>query len=169
MTRHTEISLNILPAVLGFFMIFSVMKLEKYIFPIVSDFQYTRLYRNIFTVEVEGNYNLLRLCEFVGGNFYLIGLDGQRFNLKERKIKDNSSTFVPPHRKDAGSWEVEYPLEGKYSTVEFNGVYKCHPFWVTEVNLVQTTAPATIADENGKFAESVTDIDLLSFSRRIPL
>jgi hypothetical protein len=81
MPRHLQISLKIMPWVLGMFLIFSIMQVEKRFFPIAQNFQYTKLQRNVIRIEAEGYYTPIRDCEFVGGKYTAIDREGQKINL----------------------------------------------------------------------------------------
>ena len=161
MSNHVQFSLRILPVVLGIFMIFSIMKLEKIFFPIVQNFQYTKLYRTVTRIEAEGHYILNRDCELVGGDYFAINSNGKRIELSERRVKIFTQKYLPDGTTDFGEWEISYSPEANHRQIEFTGYYKCHPFWLNEVRLYGFIAPKPIIDKDGEFHDDEINKNLL--------
>lgn len=161
MSNHLKFSLKIFPIVFGCFMVFVAMKTEKLFFPIATDFHFTKLNRTAFKFESEGYYTLNRKCEFIGGSFIAFDKNGNKTELDEQQVRAKTTKYIPAGTEDIGEWIVDYKPEFNFQHIEFNGYYKCHPFWINEVKFVKFAAPKPIIDENGAFHSDRLEENLL--------
>jgi hypothetical protein len=122
------------------------MKIEKIFFPIFENFQFTKLERNILRIEAEGYYTPLRKCEFIGGKYTAIDKQGKRIQLNESQVKRVTTKYLPDGVEDIGEWFIDYDPEFDFEYIQFNGFYKCHPFWINEEKLAKFDAPKPLID-----------------------
>lgn len=141
MKTHLSYSLKALPIVLSCFLIFGLMYAERLFLPVTSDFQFTKMYRHVYVIEIEGVFRPKRNCQWVGGRF--VGRDASQKEsiIRIDRVGAHSSAYVGAGVEDIGVWSFEYNPPLPLETLEFIAYFKCHPFWITENVVAKFKAP----------------------------
>lgn len=161
MNRHLSFSLKILPPLLSIFMVFSIIQVERIFLPVTQNFEFTKMHRNIYMIEIEGIFTPLRNCQWVGGRFIGYEEQGEKKLMRIDRVNSNSTKYAGANKEDIGVWEFEYNPSAPLKQLEFVGYFKCHPFWVTENVIARFKAPKSIYDSNGSLLIDELDKDLL--------
>ena len=162
MNRHLALSLKMLPPILSIFIVFGVIYLERTFLPVTQHFEFTKMHRNVYVIEIEGTFIPQRNCEWVGGRFVGYEETGDKKIIKINRVNSQSSKYSGENKEDIGVWEFEYNPKIPMSQLEFIGYFKCHPFWVTENVVAKFKAPKSIYDDNGSLLLDELDKDLLA-------
>lgn len=134
MTRHLRYSLNVLPFVVALVILMVLPRLERALFPVVSDFVVTSLTKTPEYVVVSGYMRKTRDCTFVGV---------QAVAVQEAHEHDIPLIFLDARNNNAtrplgsqawGPWKVTFPTTYADS-VKLTSTHRCHPFYATDTPL----------------------------------
>lgn len=137
MSRHVRFALNLWPAVFGALLVFGLMKIEHWFFPVVESFSVVSVDREFDGVTLKGHMIKSRNCEFIG--ISAVGNAGGRIALRFMD-DDSPGTFSrPTGSQNWGPWKVFIPYAPLVSTIVMTAAHTCHPFWTTRTELITLT------------------------------
>lgn len=161
MSFHLNFALKILPFVLGNFLIIMAMDIDKNYYPIMNDFRFITLQKNISSIEIEGNYKELSECTFLGSYFVAIDNKNKETILKIERVNNRPPAISIPKRKHFGTRIIDYPLRADFKVINVYGYFKCHPFWIHERKMASFPAPPSSFDDKDQLIEANIKINML--------
>ena len=137
MKQITRISFALLPFAMGCLVVLAAHRMEHWLFPVVTDFTVKQMQPDEAGVVLSGYMHKRRACQFLGVSVDAAGIEmGLKFLDDDR---DNATR--PPGSQAWGPWQIFLPVAPPVTSLHVVALHRCHPFWVTQTDLITMPLP----------------------------